>query len=325
MGISVSYTNGVIAAREKYFLKEKIFRFSEMNAEEAFRALQESGFGGGATAESVYDYEKLVAGEDVALDAFIAEYAPTRLERSYFLAPRDFHNAKALIKAASLQESTEKLLAPEGEIPVTVIEKAVREGDFSGLGESNEILKEVCREAYAAVLAGEKSGAQIGEEFEKAKYAYLLKRCKASGVLKKLLRLKIDMQNILIAFRTEDEEAFARAFIFGGFVKQAQYSLLFSTDKENAGKNFADGKYRGFVEKCVSAQAKGLPCVEAEREFSSFEREFFYEKRYELQRNLPFVYYVFRRRAEIANVRIVFACLLAGVGESEIKRRLRLA
>jgi vacuolar-type H+-ATPase subunit C/Vma6 len=296
-----------------------------MSAEEAFRALQESGFGGGVTAESVYAYEKLVAGEERALDAFIAEYAPSGLERSYFLAPRDFHNAKALIKATSLGESTEKLLAPEGEIPVAVIEKAVSEGDFSELGEKNEILKGVCEEAYFAVQAGEKSGAQIGESFEKAKYAYLLKRCKSSGTLKKLLRMKIDMQNVLIAFRTKQAEEFEEKFIAGGFVKLAQYSVLFESDKENAGKLFAEGKYRGFVEKCVSAQAKGLPCVDAEREFSSFEREFFYEKRYELQRNLPFVYYVFRRRAEIANVRIVFACLLAGVSEGEIKRRLRSA
>lgn len=323
MALEVTYTNGVIAAREKFLLKEKIFRFSEMSAEDAFRALQESGFGGGVTVESVYEYEKLVSGEEAALDSFIAEYAPSGVERSYFLAPRDFHNGKALLKAASLDESTDKLLAPEGEISVKALEKAVKEGDFSSIKTQNELLYGVCKEILAAIKEGEISGAQIGEAFEKAKYAYLLKRCRGNGTLKKLLRTKIDMQNLLTAFRVGELDSFEDKFIEGGYLKKEQFAPLFSLDTEKAEKTFQNTQYRGFVEKCVQAKRKGLPTVEAEREFASFESAFFYEKRYELERNLPFVYYVFRRRAEIANVRIVFACLLAGVSEGEIKRRLR--
>ena len=40
-------------------------------------------------------------------------------------------------------------------------------------------------------------------------------------------------------------------------------------------------------------------------------------------RNQPFLYYVFRRRAENADVRILFVCLLAGMKDYEIKARLR--
>jgi hypothetical protein len=48
MALNVIYTNGVIAAKDKYLLKDKILRFCELSAEEAFRMLLESGFGGGA-------------------------------------------------------------------------------------------------------------------------------------------------------------------------------------------------------------------------------------------------------------------------------------
>ena len=58
MARNVIYTNGVIAAKDKFLLKDKILRFCELNAEEAFRMLLESGFGGGAeTAGNVYEYE----------------------------------------------------------------------------------------------------------------------------------------------------------------------------------------------------------------------------------------------------------------------------
>ena len=46
--IDVTYTTGVIAAREKYLLKDKIYRLCELSEREAFRVLVESGFGGGA-------------------------------------------------------------------------------------------------------------------------------------------------------------------------------------------------------------------------------------------------------------------------------------
>lgn len=55
----------------------------------------------------------------------------------------------------------------------------------------------------------------------------------------------------------------------------------------------------------------------------SYETDFFAERKYELEKNQPFLYYVFRRRAESENVRIIFVCLLAGMRESEIKKRLR--
>ena len=101
MALDIAYTSGVIAVREKYLLKERIYRLCELSAEEAFRMLLESGFGGGAeTATSVYDYEKLIAVEEEKTDAFIREFAPKKGIAEYLLAPRDFHNAKALVKAS---------------------------------------------------------------------------------------------------------------------------------------------------------------------------------------------------------------------------------
>ncbi len=323
MALDVMYTNGVIAAREKYLLKDKISRFAELSAEEAFRALVESGYGGGETVSSVYDYEKLVAQEERLVDEFILEYAPSEAERTYFLSPRDFHNVKALLKAAYLNESAEKMLAPDGEIPVKDLEKAVKEKDFSAFKESNPELYEATRKALTAFEKENVSGAEIGEIFERANAERLYKIAGKNRALKKLLERKIDMINLLTAFRAGEEEIAKSKYLPCGKLDVKTLGLVFDENQENAEKAFKNTDYAAFVSRCFTAKKKGLPLTDAEKTLDSFEADYFYEKRYELKNKEPFLYYVFRRKAENANVRIVFVCLLAGLKEQDIKRRLR--
>jgi V/A-type H+-transporting ATPase subunit C len=324
MALDVTFTNGVIAAREKYLLKEKILRFCEMTAEEAFRALLESGFGGGGeTAATVYEYEKLVAAEENALDQFIREYAPSAAERAYLLSPRDFHNAKALLKAAYLKTDAEKMLAPEGEIPLETLKTAVESKDFSIVGAKNAELQKACEEAVALFEKENVSGAEIGWVFERANFEYLQKSCKKNSVLKKLLPRKADMLNILTAFRAGEKEIALNKYLPAGKLKIEQLNLLFDDNVEKVEEAFQRTPYAAFLKKCLDAKKRGLPMTEAERELYSLEFDFLDERKYELKNSQPFLYYVFRRRGENANVRIVFVCKLAGLNEQDIKRRLR--
>lgn len=322
--LDVAYTNGVIAAREKNLLKDKIYRLCESSAEEAFRALLESGFGGGAeNAASVYEYENLIAAEEAELDSFIREYAPSEIEKGYLLAPRDFHNAKAIVKATALGISAERLLAPEGAIPVSEISACVENGDFRALKALNAYLGGAC-EAATALLAEEPSGSKVGGIFEKGLYSYLGSLAKKRTALKKLLRAKADMTNILTALRCGDKELAREKYLPSGMLKTEKLDMLFHEDKEKAEAAFAKTEYAEFVRLCFAAREKGLPMTEAERLLGGYDTAYFAARKYELERNEPFLYYVYRRRMECVNVRIVFACLLAGQSETEVKKRLRV-
>ncbi len=323
MAKDLLYTNGVIAAREKYLLSEKIFKLCDSGAEEALRAVSESGFGKGAEVASVYEYEKLVSADEAAIDAFIREYAPSNAEAAYLLSPRDFHNAKAAVKARFLNLSVENMLAPSGLIPAEVIVNCVNSGDSESLGGA---LGEAVREASALFSEeneAEVSGAEIGIIFEKALYKHLHVACARNGLLKKLLTTKADMTNILTALRSDNEEYAAKSFVSGGKLDDSQLATLFDEDSEKALRAFKGTPYHDFVKKCIEDKSAGLPLTTAERVCESYETEYFTAKKYELQKNQPFLYYIFRRRAENANVRILFVCLLAGMKDSEIKRRLR--
>ena len=308
------YTNGVIAVKERSLLGDKILRFTEMTAEEVLRALHESGFGSGAEST---EGEALCEAEERSLDAFIREYAPSLTELGFLLSPRDFHNAKALIKAAKLNADAEKLLAPEGLVAVADILAAISKQDYSLL--SGELANAV-RDAFEKENL---TGAEIGAIFDVALYKHLHALCKWRKVLKKLLAGRADRLNILTAMRSSDREFAEKLFVGGGTLGKKEFDLIFSEDKEVSAKALDKTAYKQFYAQCFAAKEKGLPFTEAERALESFEAEHFAERRFELEGREPFLYYVFRRRAEIQNVRIILVCLNAGLSAQDIKRRLR--
>ncbi|MGN1372409.1 MAG: V0D/AC39 family V-type ATPase subunit [Candidatus Coproplasma sp.] len=322
MAIDVLYTNGVIAAMEKYLLKDKILKLCETDAESALRSICDSGFGKGAEAASAYDYERLLCADEKAIDEFIREYSPSEAEKVYLLAPRDFHNAKALIKARFLDLDEQKLLAPEGLIPVSVISKCVKEEDYSPLGaELGEAVK--CAAELFSSDADGVSGSEVGFVFEKALYSYLAKSCRKNRLLAKLVSAKADMTNILTALRSPDADYAASRYVGGGTLDAKRLEKLFSDDTATAAHSLDDTPYAKFCAKCFEDKSSGRAMTQAERMLESYETEYFSAKKYELVNNQPFLYYVFRRRAENENVRILFVCLLAGLSDSEIKGRLR--
>lgn len=321
MAIDVLYTNGVIAAREKYLLKDKIFKLCETDAESALRILTDSGFGKGAEAVSAQDYEQLLSADEKSIDEFIREYSPSDAEATYLLALRDFHNAKALVKAYYLNTDEKKMLAPEGLIPVSVISQCVREENYSPLGAELGGAVKAAAERFSVGVNGV-SGAEVGDIFEKALYARLVAACAKNRLLRKLIAAKADMTNILTSLRSSDAECAKKRYVGGGTLDGNKLKKLFG-DAERAAHALDDTPYAEFCAKCFEEKNVGKPMTQAERLLESYETEYFSAKKYELVKNQPFLYYVFRRRAENENVRILFVCLLAGMRESEIKNRLR--
>lgn len=319
---SLDYVNGVIAAKEIYLLGDKISKLCDMTAEDAFRAVSESGFGKGAEAVSVYEYEKLLSADERDLDAFIREYAPTNAEKAYLLSPRDFHNAKAILKARYAECDLEKMLAPEGLLSIENITRCIEEGDLKPLGDE---LLAACEEA-AKLFEAENavaSGAEVGAIFEKALYARLKSVCARNLMLKKLTAKKADMTDILTALRSKTPEYAANNYVLCGKLKAEQLENLFLEDAEKAAHALDGTGYEKFLEICLEDRKNGLPLTRAELIRDNLEIDFLAERRYELKRSQPFLYYVLRRRAENANLRILFVCLLAGMNENDIKRRLR--
>lgn len=318
----VQYTNGVIAVREKSFLGEKLLRICEMQPADAFRFLLDSGFGAGAEGVTgVHDFEKLLIVEENKLDAFVREYAPSKAELSYLLFPNDFHNAKALTKAKTLGVSAENMLTSEGLVSIKLLSSCIEENNFSALEEYPQ-LKLACEKA-SELLETEKDGAKLGLIFDKALYEHLWTVLKGRKFLRGLLSEKADMTNILTALRSVDAESAKDSYLPHGKLTEKQLEELFSTDIEKTKKFFKATECAEFALACLTAKEKGLPLSEAEKLRDSIDVEYFAKRKYELKKSEPFLYFVYRKKVEISNVRIAFVCLNAGLSEGAIKARLR--
>ena len=323
MANELSYTEGIIAVKEKYLLKEKLLRLCEMTAEDAFRTLLEGSYGGGAeTTNNVYEYEKLVAKEEADTDAFIREFAPSNAELAYLLSPNDFHNAKALFKAAYLGVDVQKMLAADGVVSIETMAECIKSGDFTALS-GQPALMAAC-EAAAKYVSGEETvaGAKLGMIFEKGLYAHLSKACRKNGALKRMVATKADMVNILTAFRVKNEAEAQEYFVGGGKLTAADLATLLQKGEEVLSMD-AFAPYVDFLRVCFAAKEKGLSLSAAEKIADAHDVDGLKGDRYELKARQEFLYYVLTRRAENANVRMIFALKLLGVAEADIKKRLR--
>lgn len=324
MSKDVLYTNGVIAVKETALLGAKIAKLSEGTAEEAFRALKESGFGHGAETETVFETEKLLTADELDICAFVREYAPTNADKEYILTPYDFHNAKAVFKAEKLGESAAEMLAPEGLFTYAEIENAVKNKNYSALSdELREAVEEAERLYDGEEEKNEVSGADVGRIFDAAAYKRLFKACGKFGVLKKLLTARVDMINILTFLRAQTPEYAEVFYVQGGKLGLETLKLLCDEDKEKAAHTLDGTAYADFLKLCLADKNAGLPMTDAEKFVDGFELDFLAKRKYELKRSQPFLYYVFKRKAENANVRILIGGLLAGMDERGIKKRLR--
>lgn len=320
--MDTTYTGGVIAVRETQLLKDRIFKLCEGTAQEAFGILSDCGFGRSAEVASVYGYESMLAADELEIDGFVREYAPSDAEKQYFLSARDFHNAKAAVKAEYLGISAEGMLASDGLASAEQIVQCVKTRDTAALYPQ---LKSAVEEALALFDGGEErkdiSGAEIGIIFDRAAFLHLLSACGKNRDLKKLTVMRIDITNILTALRAQSAEYAAMNYIYGGRLSENTLDKL-SGEREIARCALDGTPYEQFIKNIFSADGS-LALSDAERAYESLEAEYFEKNKYELKRSQPFLYYVFRRKCENANVRIVLGCLLAGVPEQEIKKRLR--
>lgn len=329
--IARTFVNGVIAAKEKYFLKDKLLRLCETDAENALRALKESGFGRAAAAADEADCtaETLIAAEEAETNAFIREYAASDAEKEFFLSELDCHNVKAYFKASYTGADVSKMLAEEGILPLSRISESFLKNDFSLLPAYLQSALDKAREICKNGVAGK--GAEVGAAFEKALFSHLAAICKRNGALKQLLAEKADLTNLVTALRARNFKEAKAQFVSGGTLRAEDYAFCFAQNAEQAkgtaritGGNSgrAEERLREIVSLYERAKTTGS-YAEAEKRLAQTELNFFERKKYELTGSEPFLYYVLRRKAECANVRIAMVCLNAGMKESEIKKRLR--
>ncbi len=317
---SIDFINSICASRSQFLVGEqRLIRMAD--AEElssAFDMLRESGFSGEISVPFT-QYESVIDGEEIALNDFVREYAPSDEIECYCLAPYDFYNAEVLLKSIKLGLPYENFVRTVGLFSVESLIELI-EGNANEKSFPIELVKAVKRATEE--LDNGNGGMVVGAIFASAKYEYL-KRIVKTGYLKEIIVKEIDGLNVCSAIRSGDSEIAISQYIAGGSLNKETISVIATRDKKQVERLLSGSWIKDIALQAIDLVVSGKPLVETERTLNSLATKRMIDGRYtENGGTYPFMLYYFKRKNEIACVRTVLTGKANGLLADEIKRRL---
>ena len=328
MRYDVTFTNGVIKSREKDLLGGKIEKMAEGSLVEAFNVLKESGFGGGAECDNPASSEELFRAEEESVNDFIREYSSDEKTARFLLADYDFHNAEAFVKSKYFGADGNRIVGADGFIAKSELKEAIEKEDYSSLPSSLAKAVAECAEMHKN---GTANGFKVDCAFKRQLFRYLKENAKGSA-LKMILEDRADSANVSSALRCSDENALKEAFVTGGKIPFEKLNEMRSKSEEEFVKNGFSVKKksdRGVLSieerarTALKEKNEGQPLRAFEKQTDDYPVELLELTRHELKGAEPLIGYVYARRAEIKNARMVMVCLNAGLDSKQIRARLR--
>lgn len=293
---------------------------SARSAEDAARVLSECGYG---------EFPVLtptaieVALNRVRLELFaeLRRFAPNPSLVDVFCVKYDYHNAKALLKAAATGRDAGPLLLDAGRYPAGQLREDVERGD---LDRYSQVFRQAVAQARETLAS---SGDPQAADFilDRAYYQEMLQAARDSGsvFLEGYVRLSIDAANLRALVRSlrmgKGPDFLKRALLSGGNVPLDRLltvsggdlpSLFAQTPLEEAAQAGADalggGALTQFERLCDNAltahvsQARRVPFGEQ-----------------------PLIGYLYARESELTAIRVILTGRLAGLDTETIRERLR--
>ena len=320
---SYGFAIGNLRARENSLLRQSdlVRLSSSASAGELASALRDSGIADRTSNEPV---PKLLAQAETGLWEYLREIAPDWEVFEPFLAENDFHNLKAALKALVRDVPAKDYFIYPAPTDTVLIERAVREKDFSLLP---EYMRQPAARAYDALLSGA-DPRLCDTVIDRACRNYQLSAVKSKKYRcplgKRLIETSVLLDNIKTALRCAESKMSA------AFIGEALADTEYPSAK--ALKNAALGGTEQLLSFLLGCG--GIPAAAAEeykKSPAALER-FADDTLTEAARaaklitlgSEPVLGYYMARRAELKNLRIIYCGIKTGRSPEQITERLRV-
>jgi len=314
------YLYGVARIRSKemsLFSKSDIDQLMSCKTEkECIRLLNDKGWGRNDTDESL---EQLLTSEREKTWELMDELVDDMSVFHTFLYGNDYHNLKAAIKQAYKGIERPDLYIKDGTIDLAVINKAVKEQDFSILPEH---MREAASEAYQIQFhTGDSQLCDIIIDKAALDSIYAHGKGLKNELLSQYVEIKVAVANINIAIRSvktgKDEFFLNRALV-----------ECESLDKKKLIESAKDGMES--IYEYLSTTTYSDAVAELRISSQAFERwcdnriiEYIKPQKYNPFTLSPLLAYLLARENEIKTVRIILSGKKNDIGDSVIRERLR--
>lgn len=255
--------------------------------------------------------------------SFIAEISPSEDIASFLRYSYDCNNIKAALKCHFRETDCSEMLFPFGAVTVDKILAMPRELDFSALPKH---MSEAAKEAFEAYA---KTGDPqlIDIILDKACYRDMLDAAKSDDFAYDLVRMKIDLTNIMMCIRIirmggglSERDVLERSLIEGGYLDRMK---LYDSRSENEIAMLLSGSEYSSLSAFLDDGGK-ISLAEIERRCDDI-----YMKKVRTTKSLPFgapllCAYLVAVEYEVKNLRIILAGKRAGLSGEKIRDRVRL-
>lgn len=291
----------------------------------AMAVIEEYGYGDGKPLENPRDFVKVLNAEEEKTYGMVFSAIPEGSELEFLKCVKDYHNAKAVLKASFLGIPSEGYLAPGGRLEPKNLESMIKERNLVFLSAE---MREAITEA-SEVFGKGRDPQEVDIILDKACYKEMLRLAEESenGFLTGYVRLLIDILNVTTFVRLRQMGKpwtfFQKVFLEGGNISQSLFVSSYEENYQQLGDRFAPHGFSEIIEKgAVAARDTGL--------YSLMEK-LCDNKRMEYIKNAKFVSFgiepaaafIIAKESEIKNLRMILTGKIAGTPQEVITERLR--
>ena len=324
---SYIFCSSLIKASESAMLPEaELVRAAEA---EDFRAamtiLGEHGYGEGRTLENPRDFVKLLSEEEAKAYELVFSSLPDQEELALFRAPKDFHNAKAALKAEFLGIEPDGYMTEGGSFEPKAMVTMIRERNFMFF--SGE-LKEAVSEA-AELFAKGRDPQEIDIILDRACYRQMLRQAEECGdqFLIGYVRLLIDILNVTAFVRLRQIGKpwtfFQKVFLTGGNMAESLFVSSYEENYQQLAEKFAPYGFAQIMEKgAVAARDTGMYSL-LEKLCDDKRMEYIRDAKFVSFGLAPAAAYLIAKENENKNLRMILTGKIAGTAKEVILERLR--
>lgn len=290
------------------------------NEAEALKLVQESGYPA-LTATDPESLDRVLSAARENMLADLTGGAPDPRYIELFKIKYDYHNVKAVLKAAAMGVSPDRMLMDMGRIRAGVLQEAVISGDWDVLP---PLLAAAAAEAKA-VLDTTRDPQLSDIVLDRWYYQDLAAVAEATGsaFLRGYVKIQIDAANLRVLVRTlrmGKRAAFLQNVLFeGGDLTPDQLLKVVSADGGGLAELYAAGP----LEEVGVAAVQGGALTEFEKLCDDAVNAYLANAQFVPFGEAPLVGYLAARETEFTNLRILLIGRSTGLAPEIIRNRLR--
>lgn len=324
---SYIFCTSLIRANERSLIPEsELVRAAE--AEDfrgAVAVLNEYGYGDGKALENPRDFVRLLNEEEEKAYNMVFSSIPEESELEFFKTPKDYHNAKAALKAEFLGQEPEKYMTAGGKFQASEMAAMIRERDFMFFSAE---MKDAVNQAVELFGKG-RDPQEIDIILDKACYSEMKRAAESLGVpfLTGYVSLLIDILNVTTFVRLRQIGKpwtfFQKVFLAGGEISESLFIGGYEEPFQQLAEKFAPYGFGEIMEKgAVQVKTTGMYSL-LEKLCDNKRIEYIRDAKFVSFGLAPCAAFLIAKESENKNLRMILTGKIAGTSKEVILERLR--